>query len=215
VQKFYHSDNEAMEDTNPSLAKINKPFPHRDPYGLDTMYLSQLDKEESWDVSQFSKADLLSFSFLTLRALSFKKIFENSFILQNPNIEFRRSLSKKKWDFSCLPEEWNNLFPRLVDNSKIEYMIPMEEIPISEKWEWREEDQVVGFGFLENDHCLFPKILDSILDSKMGKVYLRTSRQSFYFIPKMKDNDKKGLFIQDKENFNLPEFYYFWLTLED
>lgn len=211
--KTFHSDNQVMEDTNPSLLKINKPFPHRDPYGLDTMYLSELEKDETWDVSQFTKAELLSFSFLTLRALCTKRLYGSAFSLQNPNMEFRKSLSKKKWDFSCLPEEWDQLFPRLVAQSKFEYSIPMKDLPIAEKWEWQEDDQIVGFGFLESDQCLFPKILDSILDTKMGKVFLRTPRQSFYYIPKMKDNDKKGLFIQDKESFNLPEFYYFWLTL--
>jgi hypothetical protein len=205
-----------MEAAHYPSPKVHKPFPHRDPYGLDTMYFSEMLEGESWDISQFNKPDILSFSFLALRSKCFKDQFNVPFQLKHPSMEFRKSLSKKKWDMTCLPEEWNGIFPRLVETIKPpQKRIPMAHLPISQNWEWEDGNQIVGFGFLENDHLLFPKILDSILEFKSGRIYLRTTRQSFYYIPNINENSQKGLFVQEKESYNFPEFYYYWITLED
>lgn len=223
-----------MEVASSPASKYYKPFPHRDPYGLDTMYISPLEPGEIWDLGLFVKPDLLCFSFLVLRSLAYREVFGNSFPLKNTGLEFRKAIGKKSWNLDLLPAEWKGLFPQMLslatpergnlretmgeewrEEERGECLggLSFDSLPVRSGLHWEEKGEIVGFGFLEeNTDEVFPKILDRLLLENPGRVYLRTSRQSFLYLPQVGELSKKGLFIQDREKWNFPEFFYYWVT---
>lgn len=210
------TDNLFMEAYSSSTSKVYQPFPHRDPYGLDSMYISPITEGEIWDISSFHKAELLSFSFLALRSIVYEKLFQSGMKIKNPSMEFRRSLGRKNWDLHLLPDTWKAVFPQVIQNHpEHEKNFPIDVATIT-RFDWRDGKEMAGMGILpETSEEVFPKILDSLIGDSLSRVYLRTSRQSFLYIPSMGEESKKGLFVQDKDSFHFPEFYYYWLTLSN
>lgn len=202
-----------MEAAFQGNSKVYKPFPHRDPYGLDSMYIAPLEEDEIWDLSSFRKPDILSFSMLTLRSLFYKRKFDKCFPLLNLNMEFRRELGRKSWNLDTIPEGWKGYFPQILGERK-SFTFWDDSINIQEGFHWEDSKEMVGAGILdESSDEMFPKILDKLVLETNGRVYLRTSRQSFFYIPNIGENSKKGLFVQDKEVYDFPEFFYYWITL--
>ncbi|MCC5816315.1 MAG: hypothetical protein JJT78_16310 [Leptospira sp.] len=203
-----------MEARSSLASKKYQPFPHRDPYGLDSMYISPLSEAEIWDISSFHKAELLSFSFLALRSVVYEKQFQKSLEIKNPSLEFRKSLGRKNWDLHLLPASWRAVFPQIIQESEDKkHPFPLD-IPLELRFDWEDGKEKAGMGIIpEFSEEVFPRILDALIGVPHARVYLRTSRQSFLYIPSLGEESKKGLFIQDKESYGFPEFYYYWLTL--
>ncbi|WCL47902.1 hypothetical protein [Leptospira sp. GIMC2001] len=214
-----------MEAFSQSDSKTFKPFPHNDPYGLDNMYISDISADEIWDFSSFSKPDILSFSFFALRTLVHNKLFNKVIGLKIPSQEFRRAMGKKNWDLTNLPNEWRGYFPQLLSNSnkdsiedKLQTSLSVlgldDDVSVIDGFDWKDGNQLAGCGIIQKtENEIFPKILDKLISIGNGKIYLRTTRQSFLYLPKIGTDSKTGLFVQDKHSFNFPEFYYYWITL--
>lgn len=203
---------EALHSQNPS---VFQPFPHRDPYGLDNMYISGLCDNEIWNLGNFHKPDLLSFSFLALRSIVYKQIMGYDLVLTGASKEFRKGLGRKDWDLHLLPKSWKSIFPQVLGEEKesvSEYPFPLD-LPLEIRFDWEDGKEKAGMGILSeiNDE-IFPRILDALIGDSISRVYLRTSRQSFLYIPNLGLESKKGLFVQDKETYGFPEFYYYWIT---
>lgn len=203
-----------MEDFSLSNSRLFQPFPHRDPYGLDSMYISPIQEGEIWDISSFHKPDLLSFSFLALRSIVYERILGHCFEIRNPSLEFRKALGKKNWDLHLLPDSWKSIFPQIVGVKQLkDHPFPLD-LELKLRFDWEDGKEKAGMGIIpEISEEVFPRILDALIGESQSRVYLRTSRQSFLYIPNIGEESKKGLFVQDKESYGFPEFYYYWITL--
>lgn len=185
------------------------------------MYISHLDQGEIWDLSHFSRADILSFGYLHLRSLVYLEKFGSEMVIQNPSFDFRRSIARMKWDLGSVVPSWKAIFPQLLPEQQEDGRATGSkflEIPGLEnrvQFEWQQDGEILGVGFPnspEGMEGMFPKLLDFLIAKRMGRTYLRIPRQSFYYIPKIGEQSKTGLFVQEKDDFGFPDFYLYWVT---
>lgn len=177
-----------------------KPYPHRDIYGLDSMFLSPPKPLETWDLSSFRSAELLSFSLLALRSMLLEPPFSQGLQIVGASLELRKSFIKKKWKRNGLPTIWNKLFPLEVQDHG------NENYDTIKNFVWEDNGEEVGFGFHSEDK--HEKMFQSLIQRGCNRFYYRTPYHSFYYFL----NPKGKMFVQEKENYFSREFYYYWVV---
>ena len=189
------------------------PCPQKDPYGLDSMYISPFQEQEIWNLSSFRSAEILNFSFLALRTVARELLCMQGLEIQGVGSDLKKSFLKKNWNLDTLPLFWKSVFPSIATQTSRKSLPISQTDGISIRLDWSDGQEEAGFGFLSNSK-FFPLILGELVSysGEKKKFYLRLSRQSFLYIPRIESGMKKNLFIQDKSKYEFPEFYYYWTS---
>ncbi len=209
------------EKFNPNLKKLE--IYQTDFYSLDKAGLYKIDSPEIWDFSETEEVRFEFFPFLIMRAILHKKLTNESIQLTNLPLNSKQVLSKFASSIH-LNEFFSGIFfPSVVGNNKnytsklkfYEKFIP--------KYNFYKEILnnyyvVCGGGILEKENTLLKPFVQELfeafrLEEQKGKFYFRTQKNS-YFYPLGKKEEPQIFFVQERENFLIP-FYFFFIQIEN